>query len=394
LDYLLPVYAVHLQNILLGFRKKKSVEALQESAELLDHEIGQIDDGVGSLTFYFKRYCDDAERDLIQALNNIDHRYLNKLDTYFSNLLRKAKFFSEDMEGQFHLIKMMSRLYAEDLEVHPHPFDMYHQFLNKWQFSFNRACQRKNVSFQRTSMEPKDKQRWLFTEPNFLEHTIYNIVNNAIKYSFVNTRINLDITKSADDKFHLFTVTNYGDFLDPNNRDIFHKGVRKDKKLSIKTKPNCLIDGTTEEDKTTEGKGLGLYWSDKLATALQGEITFKCEKVSDYYVPFIRAIFDRYADSQIFQKVWDELDTCGLAQSYGDIDLTYDSIKNEFNRLKKNGIYDKIVINDKYQEDFKKLGVIRLFDELGEPTYKVSFTIKIPRYEGEKCNGQTEVALS
>jgi hypothetical protein len=335
---------------------------------MLDHEIGQVSDGVRWINAKFMYYINQKKSDAFMGVT--DKKFYNTLSSKFDDVLEKANLYSKDIEGQFHLVDLLSRTYTDEIVPSATQFDVYRTFLNKWRNAFNAFSTLKN-NYLNIEKPINYAVRNIKTDSRLLEHAIYNIVNNAIKYSYLNSCIDIKITKNEEGA-HIFIISNYGFFLDPKDLSIYERNVRLDTYKSTIIKDIVADDEIS--NRVVEGKGLGLYFSRLLVNTLGGSIEHSCEYISPYYVPLMRPFFERYKTSWLFRQVWQQL----VEQiDMKDEMLPYESIQSEYARLKENNEYTKIV-NEWRQYDLKNLGVYRLFDELKNSTYKINFIITIP----------------
>lgn len=368
--YILHKYAIFIQSLASSRIARLRADVLADNRTIQEHEMGQINTAVQILGTRFDRYINTAQNTLRAQFKGSD--FYSTLEHIFSEYVHRSKLYRQDMEGQFHLIYMMSKIYDE-LEVNARTFDVYSEFLNKWRFCFNAKCMEKFNGMNVQTYISGNQIRRMYTDPQMLEYAIYNIVNNAIKYSYINTQVSVELLKSDDDKYHIFTVTDYGLYLDSDDDTIYDKGVQKAggfELLSVR-KNEDSIEGKTE------GKGLGLYWCKRLANALGCEISHDCKEVSEYYVPLLRPFLNKYRDSMQFRTFWNnELKKFAGKENV----MSHEAIKREYNRLvNESKEYDQIVTN--LDETFgNRIGEYVIFDEINKSTNRVTFTIKVPKY--------------
>jgi hypothetical protein len=379
----LPKYSTFVQQLLASIMANKHAEiankhaeALKDNRNLLQHEMGQVSAGIKSLNGEFRRYLNRECSRLLSPFKN-NERYYSQIDSFYKELLHKADLYSGDMEGQFYIVDMMSRVYDDPIKVVPKYFFIYRQFINKWRLIFTSQCREKNNGFCLPRSTGHDR---MHTDPGLLEHAVYNLVNNAIKYSYVNTNINVGITKSEDGQRFIITVTNYGSFLNVHESRIFEKGYREE--------PNTGIHNLDEDTdgigiRNVTGAGMGLYWTKKIANAIECDITPFCEEISKYNVSLMKPFFERYTTKESVQKKRELLISVG-------IDLVmppYDDIKAEYDRLLEKGKYD-VIVNSWEDRRLMQISHHRLFDEITVPTYEVSFTLEVPKFYTRRSNDE------
>lgn len=104
----------------------------------------------------------------------------------------------------------------------------------------------------------KDKR--VNADADLIREAMRNLVTNAIKYSFENTKIQIDITYNKQDA--IFSITNEG------------IGIPKHQKNYLFTK-FFRADNATKQ--SSDGTGLGLYFAKLIIDAHKGEISFESE---------------------------------------------------------------------------------------------------------------------
>ncbi|GHU58419.1 hypothetical protein AGMMS49975_24990 [Clostridia bacterium] len=367
-NYVLPKYAVFIQSAATSFVAHKQAMRMSENEELMEHEIGQVSDGVQFITATFKGFIDEKIRKA-RSLHRKSEFYDN-LEISFNELLEKTKLYCDDIEGQFHVVNLMMKVYMGEIVADPQKFDCYHEFLHRWRNCFTAGCRIKNNWIEINKTKTSDPVRQMYTDPNLLEHAVYNLVNNAIKYSYVNTRVYVKLERNVGGAGHVFTVTDYGVYVDDKNLAIFDKGVRGLDNTAMTVLPD---DNIEIGNRAIKGKGIGLYWAKRLVDILGGDIICKCEEISKFYVPLMKPFIDRYNTVELFRQVWEQM-------NFGGNSLPYDVIWEEYDRLCRSSEYQSIV-NDHRQDKLKNLGIYKIFDEMRTPTYKVTFTLAIPPYE-------------
>lgn len=211
--------------------------------------------------------------DAIQRLTLLDGLYKR------STLIFKEQK-SEESWNDFHRI-----VYALQTLFQKTAFDNNRQYINivKNPFAFNKCD--------------------LFTDYSFLNHALFNLVDNAIKYGYRGTNINitislppeqLDYQKTGDyekiDKIYI-SVISYGGEISEEDRDQIFK----------------LFYRSSDSSKK-EGMGIGLFLVKKLCNSLGYDVECRKSKlIANYNLPV--SYYGTYAgeiDSIPFDKVDDE----------------------------------------------------------------------------------------
>jgi signal transduction histidine kinase len=98
----------------------------------------------------------------------------------------------------------------------------------------------------------------VFAEPDSITRVIYNLLDNAIKYSYEGTTIKISISRK-DDKVH-FSVTDTGKPISPEERELIFDRFHK-----------------TDRSRRSEGLGLGLYMVKRILTKHGEDVFCECE---------------------------------------------------------------------------------------------------------------------
>lgn len=199
--------------------------------------------------------------------------------------------------------------------------------LNKWRAMFRLELRNKNLRL-RYDGEHSNIYRPLYTYTELFGILIYNLIDNAIKYSYWGTTIYIEITQNQ------FIIKDYGVMIEDGNRpyDLYYRA-----------------ENTAEYHL---GDGIGLYSSQKIAKLLGLELTHRCEKLSDLHIPFVY--------EAVRQKI------------------AFDGFKIQ-NALKQfAGIEKRSVLSirgDYYDSDFSTAEEAAIRREINQPTYCVTFII-------------------
>ncbi|MCL2311940.1 MAG: ATP-binding protein [Firmicutes bacterium] len=360
--YVLPQFAIFARSVMLSIYLHLNSDALNESRATIKHEMGQINIGIEGINEIF-----ELRRKMVESrLKHINP----EMDRYFKLFMRHCDFFANDSYGLFLRAKLISKIYGDNPKPNPQKGDVYHQCLSRWRFAFFANCRESDTQFYLELHKPVMKEvRIMQTDFDFLEHIMFNVIGNGIKHALRFSKISLTVDKEKE--FHVFRIINYGDYLEPCENsdigDLYKRGVRNQHKSSKLSK------------KDNVGMGMGLYIAKKLVNALGGYINNDCEIVSKYNL----SLLDYFID---------EIKGGGI----GATDLSrvkQDELITEHEEKRKL-IYDEIIahfIGGREMEGVRKgllekIDIKELYEELTEPTYKVVFTIKIPKSVQEEVN--------
>jgi len=344
----------------------------------LSHEMGQVAAGVRALSASFRHFTNEKKIDANALFVN------DTLEDAHKKYVEKAEHYIDDVDGQFEIVEMMSKVHGDDIVVNPRKFDLWTTFFHRWHLIFNYHCKMHNHFLEMPFKNIDHELRNVETDPLLLQCALYNVANNAFKYSYVNTKIYINFEKRSNPEAYVFTIKNYGSYIDsdPAYRDIYERGVRLPQEMPKKNNPIIT------EERVIIGEGLGLYWTDKLVKELGGRIYHKCNKkdepLCNYYVPYMEPFFEHYNSFGVFRAAWDKAKKRGfVGDNDTETEQTYILIHSAYNKLKKES--NKGV--SKYKEIVnewkpKKIGFSRLYGDIALPTYEVEFIIEIPKFGG------------
>ena len=247
------------------------VQAYQsnEGSKHITHEVGSIAIGMSGLTKQIETYLAKGEVERWANATKFELEY-----PAMNELLIRADEYTINMEVAQALIQINSQasVFANDSRIPEKKlFFPYDQILFKWFAILQQQCGTEGKKIEAPSrISAKDSDRpEMFSDPLLVEQIVYNLLNNARKYSHPGSKIHVDCMLSKDRKNYLIEVINYGEpFSD--DEDIFAMGVR----------------GSNVSEMS--GTGFGLYIARKYARLLGGDLVAeKPEVLSEYFIPFL-----------------------------------------------------------------------------------------------------------
>ncbi|MCL2603809.1 MAG: ATP-binding protein [Defluviitaleaceae bacterium] len=383
IDAVLPKFAIFARNVLLAWEKHKQSDALMEGKLTLEHEFGNMYRAMEGFTELFeirrknwgKIFENITEKLKAYLVLSSSHVKSNEIMLLIEDLnslsIRDSEHFESDVLGLFLRIKMVSYFHNDKLIPDVKPFDVADAFLEKWKRAFNYLC-RPMRKWNEIIFSDEASERKIKADPVFLEHATYNVIVNAIKYAKINTCIYAELVKTNEG--NSIIITNYGDYLEPNNKQIYERGKRNLHK-SLLFHNNVNKEHTSGRDKSVDGKGIGLYLCHNLLKSMNCEIYHKCKFVSNYNIALINLFLERYRGKPLFKEFWDE-----MAEKHEGLDVSYDAISKEYNELIKSGKFSKVV-NEKKQGDMsilENMESLTIFEQIQEMTFETKFIITIP----------------
>ena len=187
-----------------------------------------------------------------------------------------------------------------------------------------------------------NKSVTLFSKLELLDLIFYNLMSNAIKYSYPGTRIQVKIQDEPGfiwfEKYRI-SFTNYGSDGDNLSNNIF--------KMYYRANTNQQISGS----------GIGLYVSNTIADLMNARLGWESRKLSDYNIP----ILARY--HQLLQK--------GVHIS----GINEEAAKKEYAALEAENLI-RGVCNRDYLESSEELSHREIQVEILRPTYEVTFILR------------------
>ena len=218
---------------------------------------------------------DEFRSNLIDTVSHEFRTPLTSIKGYTSRLLRQdIELDEETIQKSLKIIKNQSERLSrmvEDLLVIPDiegaKLNLNLQEINLMD-SLNDAILSTKHKAQREIVINNDETiKDVIADTDRLEQVFINLIENAYKYSYEDTKITIDITKEKH--YALIKITNAYDYIPPENlQKLFGKFTRID-------------DKTT---RTTRGTGLGLFIVKGLILAMNGSIELKSTKDNTFSV--------------------------------------------------------------------------------------------------------------
>jgi signal transduction histidine kinase len=176
----------------------------------------------------------------------------------------------------------------------------YKSIIYKWE-----SIRRVNAKEKGCDVVYRKSRQRVYTDPHYAELIVYNLLTNAIKYSYENTNIYVHFDRYPNLKWQcVFSVTNFGAMISGSEyEEVFNMGYR------------------TEEAKKyyPEGSGIGLWIVKESIKRLGGSVMLcQPQRVSEYNIPLLHA----YITQSVFREVLD-------ANEYGRACRAYNKLMNE-----------------------------------------------------------------
>lgn len=316
--------------------------------EILFHEIGKL----------FLHMCADLDR--ISALfvqqqhEKTLHMYrhecahlaqrIQQNNRYYSNRERYESLSQEKKDNVFSDINstalllqhlstniglLLGSVKNSNIEDKYSKVDVRNEF-NKWRAMFRLELRKKNLRIINTTARV-DAALTFYTHEELLGLMLYNLIDNAVKYSYWGTNIRVEVTPDE------VIVQNYGIGIENSNR------------------PYDLYYRAKENIENYLGDGIGLYSSKRVAELLCLKLSHRCERISDYNIPFVNEALNRKL-------------------SFEGKNTDFDQAVKQLNQLNRREI---LIETDFYEDrEYSNVSDEWLYKHMGEPTYCVTFTIR------------------
>jgi|GEM_PF-4257301 len=205
--------------------------------------------------------------------------------------LSKYSFLADDCEdigSSVLLVKNLEAITSIVLGVHrleesplkKESIKVYKQLLYKWNnaFSLRLNADNKNIVVPQPKDFDEDVPELIHTYLQLLELMVYNLVDNAVKYSYWGTKIHIKFSSYfVDSSVFVIEVENYG------------------QKIPLGEEPYNTFWRAGYDDNKIRGEGLGLFFVKQLAKTLDWNVYHKCDFVSDKNI----GLFSQYLESDL-----------------------------------------------------------------------------------------------
>jgi signal transduction histidine kinase len=308
-------------------------DQLEQMLRLYMHEVSQITAAINIAMRQATRELDKYDESISTIKEGASDIPLQKNIERTFNDIRDMLKMMDLLKNNIRIGMNLSQAYGEQSDVH-----IYRDIIFKLIDIYQHELRSKNLAFITPAITFTDDVKMSFkTSKNLLELVLYNIVNNAVKFSHKGTNIYIECKQVfTESGIRTITVIDYGAYIEESDKpyELYYRGVE-----------SALL---------TEGIGLGLFVANKSMERLGGRIQHCCKKVSDYYVPYI----EEYLSRQVFESADEYL---------------INALRDEMNLLKQNDCYNRIV---SYQR-FKDISNMEIRSCICIPTYETSFEVEI-----------------
>lgn len=333
-------------------------ELAKKQLMYMGHEAGQLSGGLDWLTKYYEDAKEFEER--------LKRQHPQDNVAVIRGLRKKIEDLCADIRGytgqMFFVFDTAERLGSDVTpQVEPSLFRPYGDVLAKWKDTYLQEFDKKRLQMRvelpdlvggSRSNDPWRPAMW--GDRFLFEQVVYNIVNNAEKYCYRGTKIDMDCKLKGLDEGapHVLTIIDYGLPLDPADENLFAPFKR----------------GRGSGD--VSGLGLGLYIARIIVENIyKGKIEALCDEkpISRFNAPLIKSYIKR--------------------SFMGKDEMLIPQLRDELSRLERERLYDSIVAYEPETSlDLRLWQKIprynpeddALLNEIHKPTYKVTIRAEIP----------------
>jgi len=210
---------------------------------------------------------------------------------------------TKDMQDTINLISHMSNnigfitgsINADTIRGKERKLDVLN-LLYKWQIMFRSQLKGRNLDIQINRYNKYDVLRYIKTNAELFELLLYNLVDNAVKYAYRGSVIQLT--------WHRSSV--YADYYELNILSYGPQIEEEDKHYELYTRGNN--ERVINELNSVEGDGIGLYVVKQICKLIGlGGVCHKCEYISPYNIPLIPWFLNEPFNDTVHKKKRDEL---------------------------------------------------------------------------------------
>jgi len=344
------------------------------------HELGQKLSGLNGLTDNITRNSNKISR-LLLDFGTTKNDLMKEINEQVKPLIRDSEKVHSYTALIKHYINSQSVLWEKIYNPRKETFWPYSGIILSWANYYSREMREsKFMDLHFVSNPTKDDYRrypQMFADPGLIGMVVYNLLYNALKYSYRFTKAKFDCYFDHTNQEYIIQTTNYGleapePSEDGTGINIYLQGVRS---------KNAE---TSQEEK---GLGMGLFLIREIATAHGGEVFHKSEKILDHnpaFANYARYVKDIYTSGKSDIVVNEGFRMTGdrLKRFFNDHEDHINNAVAAIIEYEENGTSFKKLIEDMAIPLHSSPKVIvspfSAITGLSKPIYKNVFTFKIP----------------
>lgn len=217
--------------------------------------------------------------------------------------------------------------------------DVSTELINKLISLYRAEKEKKTLWF---TLHTNNSNRYINSNLELLDIVIFNLMSNAIKYSYPGTKITIGIEET-------------GNYIRPNKISITDYGIGVDADYQNQVFQMYFRGSSTTH---VEGSGIGLYVSYTVAEIMNASLSWTSKKISNYNIPFLMRFFNLPQGQQTLPS--EELS----------------SLQEEFIRIKKGQLLSR-VFNEEFLNNIENWNPEKILGEIMKPTFEVTFTLEL-----------------
>lgn len=347
------------------------------ATSVMRHEVSQLIAGINGLR---KNYF--IEDSSLKYLYHLDDKALEDIN-------KSINAFLELLDNLLTTNKREIKIYPKNITQ----LNVLTEILFKWKDFIRLYAKEKNLQIVIDESFP---EVIIKADKKIIEPMIFNLLNNAVKYSLRDTVIHIKGELKQDKDKLIIEFINFSKFNMPKNK----KG--KEKIFELFTRGENIDEGEIEGHGV--GHGVGLWVISESAKAHKGKVDYVCNKISDYNISLIEKFIDYKFPEKFINSYFskDEFYNNYALQDQGSEQDNYKYLLNEVGNEKRKLIIESD--NEKFFEKnlaFKRTFSIEqgkfvsdindeeqilnevfmakdLIDYIKTPTYEIKFIIELP----------------
>lgn len=265
---------------------------------------------------------------------SLDENKLKRIISDHKQCLVELDFMTQNMDVITGRVKSKALAYDKDRKI-----DVASQVFNK-AIGLNQGIKgKKHLWFD---IRYNSRQNYFIGCLELVDLIFFNLMSNATKYAYEGTKLILGFDDSLyHGRPHILSVTDFGCGIQAKGQEQLFQIYYREK-----------------NPVATEGSGIGLYVSKKIAELIGATLTWKCELVSEYHVPSLARFLL-------------------LSQSTQSTNSSeFIAAETEYYRLIREGQWS-IILNNEYLSQPSSWIYDEIVGRLRTRTYKVTFEINL-----------------
>lgn len=329
--------------------------ALEAFGSLLASSVSAALGGIAQkITYDVLKILGHESAQLITGIDLMRARHLRNYATIASMSPEKGDHICRNLNSFLqnlgYLFVSVKSLLLDKFPYHPLEFQVEREFLFKWKDFYRTETRRKNLQVRIPEIPSYASAAYppVWADKALFEQLVYNLLNNAVKYSHRGTKIHLDcsVSSGAWNAPHRLSVVDYGVLMPPGRRvyELYHR-----------------------ENSSIEGLGVGLFLCQRIADAHGGRIDHACQLISRFNVPRMNRFLKDFEEGNC---AW------GSEELYREVSAERHRIADRMEAILATDFWTGETIYKPDRQSFTR-------EDLEKPTYKVTVWVDLPRRSRE-----------